>query len=344
MTVGNTDPYITDPASTDELWVDTALGAPGILKARVGGMWQELLRYSTSVNTEYTYGTDPFAGSQNTVSRGDHTHGTPPEEVVIGDTDPAVANPDVDFWYDTTSSKLMIRVGNTWVEYERGVTPPPIPDEVLISSSPPRDVTTELWYDPDAIMPPLTDEVWIGPDEPILFPEVELWFDTDDTSIGSGGDEVHIGPDDPDTLVPNGIELWYDTDAVAAADVRTLVHAHHFIGPVPTSAASTWTVTLATGIYLCQFGMSAVASVTGIRFINLDMEGMTVTPKINVGQSKFWFNAAGVHQMMNTGVSVIDIPATGAYTFTLSLGASTTADVNDFGYIVLTPAAPGAVS
>ena len=101
----------------------------------------------------------------------------------------------------------------------------------------------------------------------------------------------------------------------------------------------TWTVTLAAGTYLCQFAMSAVAKVLGLNYINLQMDG------VNVNQSKLYANELTQHAMMNQGVSEITIPADGEHTFTIvPHDTSTQVDQNDFGWIILTPCAPGAVT
>lgn len=121
---------------------------------------------------------------------------------------------------------LFARVGNSWVP----VTPA-VPDEVWVGPNTPPDILTELWYDTDE--PPSgqlkvkigaawvaaaasggsgtgTDEVWVGPIDPIgANPTIELWFDPDapipDAPVV---DEVWVGPDAP----TGAQELWYDTD------------------------------------------------------------------------------------------------------------------------------------
>jgi hypothetical protein len=213
---------------------------------------------------------------------------------------------------------LKVKVNGVW---EEAVTYPPptvdAPDEVIISTVPPRDVSTELWFDPEAVMPSMTDEVWIGPDEPVMFPEVEMWFDTD-------------APDPPPAEMP---DYALRTDTVLKAQV----HSHFCAGPTSSSYA-TWTWTLAAGTYLCLFQMSAVAAVTGIRAVDLHMDGAAVN------QSKAWFNAINIHYTMSLTPRELVIPTDGDYTFTLVPGGSATIDVNDFGNCLLIPCEPGAVA
>ena len=55
VTVGSTDPYVTNPGSVDEMWYDTGKGVPGTLYVRVGSggsaRWQEIAPLGTSVST-----------------------------------------------------------------------------------------------------------------------------------------------------------------------------------------------------------------------------------------------------------------------------------------------------
>jgi hypothetical protein len=107
VTVGNTDPYVDDPLSEDELWYDTSAGVPGILYVRTGGasgQWVPVIQAANSVNFEQNYGDTPDPGSQLSYSRSDHTHGTPPPEVWVGDQDPYTRTPvqPVELWYDTS--------------------------------------------------------------------------------------------------------------------------------------------------------------------------------------------------------------------------------------------------
>jgi len=244
--------------------------------------------------------------------------------------------------------KLKVRVGDQWEE----VTPD-VPDEVIVSPEDPyvTDPTTtaELWFDPDGIRPPsMAEEVYVGPDDPdVVAPlnTVDLWYDPDDPAVSAGGASKLEDLDDVDVFgasKADGEVLTWDEGAALwksypSANDRARVHSHHLYGRT-TDPGTTWTVTLAAGSYLCEFHMSAVATVLGLRYVNLLMDGA------QVGQSKHYFNALATHMVMNTGVSEIVIPIDGDYTFTVQNEASTTLDQNDFGRIVLTPAMPGVVS
>jgi len=238
--------------------------------------------------------------------------------------------------------KLKVRVGDQWED----VAPPPV-EEVIVSTDDPYVTdpasTAELWYDPDAVRPPsMEEEVYVGPDDPdVVAPlnTVDLWYDPDDTfttsGVPAGGTTGQALTKTDDT---DGATEWSGPYARQdEASLRAHVHAHHLYGRT-TDPGTTWTVTLAAGSYLCEFQMSAVATATGIRYVNLQMDG------VNCGQSKMYFNVTGQHHFMNTGISEIVIPTDGDYTFTVTAEASTTLDQNDFGRIVLTPAMPGVVS
>ena len=217
---------------------------------------------------------------------------TGPDEIFVGPDDPLAGIPTVEFWYDTDEpvagpvepGVLRVNLGGVWQDVKV-----PAPDEVLVATEDPYATnpasTVEMWYDPDAQSAFLGEEVYVGPDDPLVLDplaRIDLWWDTDE-------------PDPP----PVGLEGF-----VLKAGVR----AHHIYGP---PASSGWTWTLAAGTYLCQFQCSGVATVTGIRYVNFDME-IDGTWE-NVGQSKHWFNELNVHHQMNQGVSVLTIPADGDY-------------------------------
>jgi hypothetical protein len=242
--------------------------------------------------------------------------------------------------------RLKVRVGDAWEE----VAPPPV-EEVIVATEDPYVTdplsTAELWYDPDAVRPPsMAEEVYVGPDDPdVVAPlnTVDLWYDPDDTFTTSG---VPAGGTTGQALtkvddVDGNAEWSGPYEPVGGAVLKAQVHAHHINGPITTGAVE-WTPTLAAGDYLCQFQCSGVGTVTGIRYVNLDME--TAGVYANVGQSKHWFNAVNIHYVMSNGVSVLTIPADGDYPFRLSLSASFSMDVNDFGFIALIPCDPGAVT
>ena len=210
VAVGNTDPYVTDPQSKDELWVDTSGGAPGILKARVGGQWQELIRYGNTAAYEQQYGQQPFGGTLDIAARTDHSHGTPAEEVVIGATDPSTTKPNTDVWYDTSTdpSTLKFRLHST-DEWETLSIPPDDPpmDEVWIGSAPPDPVigTYEIWIDTSLVPAVLKHEAPVG--SGAWFPLMEA--------------EVHVGVEDPYVTNPTSrAELWHDTSIGQAGKLK----------------------------------------------------------------------------------------------------------------------------
>lgn len=78
-------------------------------------------------------------------------------------------------------------------------------------------------------------------------PEFPVWVGTG--VVGGGGgtggtDEVWIGPDDPIATNPT-IELWYDTDASAPAFGGGAVSYHHY----QTTAAAVWNITHNLGFF-----------------------------------------------------------------------------------------------
>ena len=246
VSVGHTDPR-TDPDSTTDLWYDTSTGVPGELKVWTGGQWVEIPQFgTTSITTQY--GIPYRFGTQRSAAPSDHIHGTPPEEVVVGDDDPLTVDPlkpDTDVWFDTSSDPgtLKINVNGSWVQAS-----PDQLNEVLVSPAQPSDITTELWVDPTPVPPTLraniggawveiaASEVEVGTEDPYLVPGVvsqaQLW---QDMNLGQNGmlkvrignnwrpvaelaqSEVEISVTDPQVAItgqtpPNrAAELWVDT-------------------------------------------------------------------------------------------------------------------------------------
>lgn len=97
-------------------------------------------------------------------------------------------------------------------------------DEVFVGPSDPGTTQYELWYDTDATgggsgsasLPAggTTNQV-LGKNSNTDFDT--HWIDQTGGSGGAGTDDVWIGPTDPIATVPT-IDLWYDTDAVAPMD------------------------------------------------------------------------------------------------------------------------------
>jgi hypothetical protein len=215
VTVGHVDPYTSNPLSVDELWVDTSAGAPGILKARVGGQWQPLIRYG-GVSYEQQYGQEPFAGTLDIAARADHTHGTPGEEVVRGDSAPTEDHTDL--WWDTSADPPILKVresngSSTWVPVDSAAEPPL--DEVWVGTTTPDPAGTyEAWYNTSTV-----------PGKLYLRREDGSWEEV-------GSSEVEVRPDDP-YLSPDGssAELWHNT--AAGQDGRLYVR-------IPRGPAGQW--------------------------------------------------------------------------------------------------------
>ena len=158
--IGGEEVFIgtTNPGPTYELWYDTTT-SPGILKARRGTAWEPIggaghdevwtgpstpnpavpyeIWYDTSTSPGRLYARAPSGEWVSVVS----------SEVSVKDTDPYAAGPDssqAELWFDETTSILYARVNDTWVPAS---STSDARDEVLVSPSQPRDVTTELWYD-----------------------------------------------------------------------------------------------------------------------------------------------------------------------------------------------------
>jgi hypothetical protein len=251
-------------------------------------------------------------------------------------------------------------------------TTPPVVGQALLYTAP-TGVTGGLWVPGTVAQTAPPPEVYVEPVQPAAIAVDYLWVDTSAITTGpapigptgppgptgptgptgpsgptgaSGptANEVFVGPADPYIANPTGtFDLWYDTDEPDPPplgsdwySLKAQVYAHHFYGPT-TSAAATWTVTLAAGTYLCTFGMSASLSVIGLGWINLRMDGT------DFGQCKLYFNTTGEHHMMNSGVSTRTVTA-GSHVFTLHPGTNASINDGDFGYVTLIPCNPGAVS
>ena len=95
-----------------------------------------------------------------------------------------------------------------------------VPSEVEISTDDPigRNSVAELWFDPDAVLPPdpggggtVTSEVEIGSTEPTN-PDAELWFNPNaPTDPLQSVNEVWIGDTAP---TDDAVELWYSPGGV----------------------------------------------------------------------------------------------------------------------------------
>ena len=192
--VGTADPAAAHPQI--DLWYDTT-NTPGMLKARVGGVWINVL-----------------AGG----------------EVWIGPTDPIVATPSTELWYDTTTRDLKARVGNAWVVCANEVfvgTPDPYVTDPASK--------VELWWDTTFPVRALRarvgatwelvngSEVEIGGLEPsVVNPYAELWCDISDAqkpvlkarvnNAWLSLAEVEVAATDPKLTDPtSGAQLWFDT-------------------------------------------------------------------------------------------------------------------------------------
>jgi hypothetical protein len=169
VSIGPEDPYVFDPTATEgsiELWHDTTLD-PGTMKARVAGVWQPIAGsdemsvgaldpMAVNPRIEMWYDTDstdapPTLGILK-VNVGGTWHVATPEEVFVDDQDPlSRGNTEAELWYDTTTSTLKANVNGTWVEVSGSSQGPAPLDEVWVGPVDPRDASTELWYDVDAV-------------------------------------------------------------------------------------------------------------------------------------------------------------------------------------------------
>lgn len=242
--VADVDPYVTDPQSTAELWLDTSVN-PAVLKARVADVWE-------------TITTPPVDA---------------PNEVQIGGADPSLRFPEVELWYDAAADPplLKARVNDAWVPVSSISG-----SEVEVASADPYVTdpasTAELWFDTAANVRALKvreGNAWIiaGPDYGTVYPQlsfgmssfpgvspeasradhvhgtptlpasvtaadevlvsdtdpyvadpqasIELWYDP--TTVATSEGEVVVSPDEPTDL---GVELWYDEDAIPVVPVH----------------------------------------------------------------------------------------------------------------------------
>ena len=94
------------------------------------------------------------------------------DEVFIGPDDPGTA---YDLWFNTTDQILYVWWSDEWVALSVGT---PGPEGPPGPAGPPGTSGGGTG----------TDEVWIGPSDPIAaHPTIELWVDTDDPGGGGGG-------------------------------------------------------------------------------------------------------------------------------------------------------------
>ena len=122
------------------------------------------------------------------------------DEVWIGDTDPGS---DYELWFNTGDQKLYVRWEDQWVALSVGT---PGPEGPPGPQGPPGSGGGGTG----------TDEVWVGPDDPIAaHPTIELWVDSDDSSGGGGGgvigtlSYVHAQPTVSDTWMVEHHLGWF---------------------------------------------------------------------------------------------------------------------------------------
>jgi hypothetical protein len=166
-------------------------------------------------------------------------------ETVVAPSDPMLTDPDVEFWFDTstTPGTLRVNVGGTWVTVgadEREVSVDAV-DPLSVDPTAPVD----LWYDttdsPGTLFANVAGtweqvtqrEVFVDDEDPLTrpspSPEAELWYDISTPGAHvlkanvNGVWEVVTGqsttvvPDEvlvsPDAPRDQQTELWYDTNA-----------------------------------------------------------------------------------------------------------------------------------
>jgi len=123
----------------------------------------------------------PFNGYQpGTVSpssrRADFDLRRRADEVFVGPKEPGS---NYELWFNTEDQILYVRWSDEWVALSVGTPGPEGPAGPAGPAGPPGSGGGGGTG---------TDEVWIGPDDPIVAnPTIELWVDSDDNSGGSGG-------------------------------------------------------------------------------------------------------------------------------------------------------------
>lgn len=122
------------------------------------------------------------------------------DEVFIGPTDPGSG---YELWFNTEDQKLYVRWSDEWVALSVGT---PGPEGPQGPAGPPGSGGGGTG----------TDEVWVGPDDPIAaHPTIELWVDSDDNSGGGGGGTVgtlsyvHTQPTVSDTWMVEHHLGWF---------------------------------------------------------------------------------------------------------------------------------------
>ncbi|HZY07704.1 MAG TPA: hypothetical protein VFE69_08165 [Ilumatobacteraceae bacterium] len=124
----------------------------------------------------------PFNGYQpGTVSpsarRADFDLRRRADEVFIGPSAPVQSN--YELWFNTTDQILYVWWSDEWVPLSVGTPGPEGPPGPQGPPGTGGGTGTG------------TDEVWVGPDDPIAaHPTIELWVDSDDSSGGGGGGTV----------------------------------------------------------------------------------------------------------------------------------------------------------
>jgi len=335
---GTTSP---DPALPYSLWVDTNTDPP-LLKAKNDiGQWKEIGASQSEVEIAVV---DPTA--TNPLAEIWYDPSTPEfgalSEVEISGDDPVARNPASELWYTPGALVPAVppAIWDVAVTYQYGDwAQHPTAAEHW------RALRSTIGEEPGVVL-----DAWVASPAPVaadvpgvLKAMVNGIWQTVVSSDATGGDEVIVGPDEPLDVMT---DVWFDTDEPAPlppdlVDVlepyalKAQVRAHHIYGAVTTSP---WTWTLKAGTYLTQFCVSCVASANGIRYANLNMNG------VQVAQSKMYFNVTGQHHFMNTGVSVLTIPTDGDYLFDITMSASATMDANDFGHCTLIPCEAGATA
>ena len=127
------------------------------------------------------------------------------DEVFVGPSAPTGGN--YELWFDTSDQTLKVWWSDEWVPLSIGTPGPEGPPGPAGPAGPPGTGGGGTG----------TDEVWVGPNDPIAaHPTIELWVDSDDNSGGGGGggtsgpmSYVHVQPTTSDTWMVEHDLGWF---------------------------------------------------------------------------------------------------------------------------------------
>jgi hypothetical protein len=240
VSISDTDPYVTFPGASDELWYDTT---GQVLNARIAGAWVPISNPLVPVSEVAVADTDPYitdpaavdelwystvAGQLFARVAGAWVPASPAsaDEVFVGNVTPGI---DTELWYDTTTTPgvLKVKVSGSWVTVS---SPPPPLDDYLPLHGGTLNGPLILFRYPAGVMEaapagwvldqinkaPSGNEVLWSTTEP-TDPGIELWYHPTDIPLTATVEEIVIGPDEPTNPAA---DLWYDTDSAVVMEDR----------------------------------------------------------------------------------------------------------------------------